>query len=176
VTLTLTPVTLRAARAFIGEHHSHNLPPRAWKFGTSVLDDDGAVAGVGVAGRPKGRGFDDGRALEVLRVCTMGLPNACSKIYAALCRAGFALGHDPIYTYTLARECASCVKAAGFTVDAVLDERDGWDTPARPRVDVDLFGDERTPTEAKVRWIRRRRLSLNAPQSSSSLVLSSRAK
>lgn len=113
----------------------------------------------GAAGRPKARGLDsgyDGDALEVVRVCTTGTRNACSMIYGALCRAGEALGYDPIYTYTLQSECASCVRASGFVVDAELDARPGWDTRSRPRVNVDLFGEERTPTEAKIRWIRRR--------------------
>lgn len=153
------PIDLTQVRRFVGEHHSHNRAKVFWKFGTSVVDDDGRLLGVGAAGRPKARGLDsgyDGDALEVVRVCTTGTRNACSMIYGALCRAGEALGYDPIYTYTLQSECASCVRASGFVVDAELDARPGWDTRSRPRVNVDLFGEERTPTEAKIRWIRRR--------------------
>lgn len=156
--MRLKPIDLAEVRRHVGTHHSHNRAKVFWKFGTSVIADDGTLAGVGAAGRPKARGLDsgyDGDALEIVRVCTTGTRNACSMIYGALCRAGLALGFDPIYTYTLESECASCVKAAGFVVDAQLDARPGWDTLARPRVNVDLFGEEVTPREAKVRWIRR---------------------
>lgn len=152
--MRLAPIDLTAVRRHVGMYHSHNRGKVFWKFGTSVVED-GVLLGVGAAGRPKGRGLDDGTALEIVRVCTTGRRNACSMIYGALARAGLALGYDPIYTYTLASECASCVKAAGFVLDAERPARGGWDCPSRPRVDVDLFGEERNPTEAKVRWIRR---------------------
>lgn len=155
----LAPIDLSAVRKHVGENHSHNRAKVFWKFGTSVVDDvDKSLLGVGAAGRPKARGLDsgyDGDALEIVRVCTTGHKNACSMIYGALCRAGFALGYDPIYTYTLVSECASCVRAAGFVKDAELEARPGWDTPSRPRVNVNLFGEEETPREAKIRWIRR---------------------
>lgn len=157
--MKLTPVDLSTVRKHVGQHHSHNRGKVFWRFGTSVVDDDDELLGVGAAGRPKARGLDsgfDGDALEIVRVCTTGHRNACSMIYGALARAGLALGFDPIYTYTLASECASCVKAAGFVKDAALPERGDWDCASRPRVVTNLFGEALTPTEAKVRWIRRR--------------------
>ncbi len=118
------------------------------------MEIDGVPAGVGIAGRPQARGLDNGTAIEITRVCTIGVPNACSKIYGALTRAAAALGYTDAWTYTLKRECAACVKASGFVADAELPERGSWDTPARPRVATDLFGEERTPVEAKIRWHR----------------------
>lgn len=153
--LTLTPIRLRPAKRYVAEHHSHNkIPTAGWLFGTSVFAN-GELVGVGIAGRPNAKELDTGVAVEVTRVATCGTPNACSRLYAALCRAAAALGYVDAWTYTLASECAACVRAAGFQRDAELPARDGWDTLARPRVNVDLFGEHRTPPGAKVRWHRR---------------------
>lgn len=83
--------------------HRHCEPDRGWLFGTSLwLDDE--LRSVAIAGRPKGRGYDDGRTIEITRVCTLGDPNACSILYGALCRAAKALGYQRAVTYTLADE------------------------------------------------------------------------
>jgi hypothetical protein len=153
ITLHLRPVSLREARAFIGTHHRHNLPPRGWKFGVGV-EVEGELVGVAVASRPVARALDDGQTVEVVRSCTDGTKNVNSKLYGAICRAAAALGYRRVVTYTLASEPGSSLKAVGFTPEAELPVRGGWDTPSRPRVEVDLFGEERTPTEAKVRWVR----------------------
>src|SRR4030095_3127907 len=44
--LTVIPIRLRDAEAFIAEHHRHNAPPRGHKFSIAVCDDDGKVRGV----------------------------------------------------------------------------------------------------------------------------------
>src|SRR5215469_11690831 len=113
IPLELYPIELRNARRFIADHHSHAGEPRAWRFGVGVLAG-GELVGVGIAARPKAGGLDSGRALEITRVATIGTPNACSRIYAALCRAGGALGYVEAWTYTLEGECAVCPRAAGF--------------------------------------------------------------
>lgn len=147
-------MTLRAARRFIGEHHSHNLPPQGWIVGTSAVDDDGKVVGVAMLGRPVGRGMDDGTTAEITRVCTTGTRNACSMLYGAMARAAGAIGYERAITYTLAEECAACVRAAGFVVEAELPERPEWQRSDGARVQVDLFGNDRRPPGAKVRWVR----------------------
>lgn len=153
--LRLVPVTLRQARRFIGERHRHNLPPRGWRFGVGV-EEGGVLVGVGVASRPVARNLDDGVTIEVTRTCTDGTPNANSMIYGALCRAAFALGYRKVVTYTLVEEPGSSLLAAGFHIDAELAETSGWSRVSRPRVERDLFGEERTPQGAKVRWVRER--------------------
>lgn len=147
------PITLREARRFVGEHHRHNLPPVGWKFGVGIHDGQ-QLRGVGIAGQPKARMLQDGLTLELLRVCTDGVPNGCSMIYGALVRAGKALGYRRFVTYTLASEPGASLKAAGFTVDAEVTSGPTWRRDGRPRDDVDLFGNERRPTEDKVRWVR----------------------
>ena len=151
--LKLIPVDLRTARKFIGEHHRHNLPPRGWKFGVGV-ESGGQLVGVAVASRPVARGLDDGMTLEVTRTCTDGTHNANSRLYGAIARAAKSLGYQRLVTYTLQSESGASLRAAGWAEDERLDARGGWDVPSRPRYELDLFGQQRTPQEAKVRWIK----------------------
>lgn len=151
--LTLVPVDLTTARKFVGEHHRHNLPPQGWKLGVGVAKDD-VLVGVAMAGRPVARALDDGRTLEVIRTCTDGTRNANSMLYGAISRAAKALGYDRLYTYTLADEPGSSLRAVGWEVDAELAPRGGWDN-GRARYATDLFGNDRTPKDtAKVRWVK----------------------
>jgi hypothetical protein len=156
VALTLRPVSLEEARRFVGIHHRHNLPPVSWKFGVGV-EAGGELVGVAVAGRPVARGLDDGKTLEVTRTCTVGTANANSMLYGAIARAAKALGYRSLYTYTLAEEPGSSLRAAGWTADATLPPRDRWGTPSsdRYRSQTDLFGNERRPPGPKVRWVKR---------------------
>lgn len=151
----LVPVTLREARRFVGEHHRHNLPPRGWKFGVGLVDEEGLV-GVGIASRPVARELDDGFTVEIVRVCVVDdVRNGCSMLYGALCRAAKALGYRVAVTYTLHTESGSSLKAAGFQAVALLGAR-GADTPGAQRVRAqhDLFGEDRRPAVPKIRWRR----------------------
>lgn len=148
------PITLRDARRFIAAHHRHNQAPGGWLFGVSLVNDQDEVRAVGVAGRPKGRGLQTGRAVEITRVCTLGDHNAASMVYGALCTAAEALGYEVAYTYTLAEEPGISPKAAGFEIDAEIDAREAWEYTGQARVQVDLFGDDRRPPGKKIRWKR----------------------
>lgn len=132
--LTIRPIGLRAANAFVGIEHRHNPPVRGHKFSQSVVDDRGQLRGVGIAGRPVSRILDTGTALEILRVCTDGTPNACSALYGAAARAGVALGYrrEDIFTYTREDEPGTSLLAAGFVRVAYVDPRE-WDRPSRRR-------------------------------------------
>jgi hypothetical protein len=149
---TLVPVTLAEAKRFVDRFHRHNRAPVSWKFGVGLADEAGELVGVAMAGRPVGRGLDLPGNVEIARVCTLGHGNANSRLYGAVLRAAAALGYGRAYTYTLQGESGASLKAVGFVVDAVLDERPTWDTPARRRVQVDLFGEPTRPAGAKVRW------------------------
>lgn len=151
--LRIEPITLREARRFVGVNHRHSLPPRGHLFSVSCTDN-GVRCGVGIAGRPNARHLDDRKTVEILRCCTDGTPNACSKIYGALCQAARALGYEWVFTYTSADEPGTSLKAAGFVRDGETRDED-WSRPSRPRVDRDLFGESRTPDGPKVRWVRR---------------------
>lgn len=156
--LALTPITLAAARRFVTAHHRHNVAPRGWLFGVQLYDASVQLTvGVGIASRPVARALDDGLTVEITRLCLVeGAPkNAASRLYGALCRAAAALGYRLAVTYTLAREAASSVRAAGFHAVAEIAARAAW-SPAEGvnRSQTNLFGEERRPAEAKVRWER----------------------
>lgn len=123
--LELFPITLRAANAFIDQHHRHNKPPRGWKFGVSVVDG-GAVVGVATAGRPVARAFDDGLTLEVNRTCTDGAKNANSMLYGSVWRAAKAMGYKRCITYTQADESGASLRAAGFRKVRDIEPRGSW--------------------------------------------------
>jgi hypothetical protein len=143
VSLSLQPVTLREAAAFIALHHRHHKAPRGWKFGVGVARD-GEVVGVATVGRPVSRVLDDGWTLEVNRCCTDGARNAASMLYGACARAARALGYRRLVTYTLASESGTSLKASGWRV---LWQTAGgsWSCPSRPRTN-------KASTEPKTLW------------------------
>lgn len=142
--LSVVPVTLREANAFVAAHHRHHVPPRGCVFCLGVEDDAGTLRGVAIAGRPVSRMLQDGRTLEVTRVATDGARNACSKLYAAVRRAAPHLGYRRLVTYTLASESGASLRGAGWR--RVADVSGGsWSRPSRGRED-------KHPLAAKVRW------------------------
>lgn len=148
--LDVRPIIRDQAVEFLRAEHRHNkrsLP--GWKFGVGLYIAKQLV-GVGIAGRPSSRVLDGqgaGHYIEVTRVGTTGVKNGCSKLYGALTRAAKALGYCRAYTYTLSHEGGASLRASGWTVDAELAPRSGWDCESRPRDEIDW------PAEAKVRWI-----------------------
>jgi hypothetical protein len=134
MTLRAVPIGLDEANAFVAEHHRHHRPVVGHKFSIGCAADD-AIVGVVIVGRPVSRRRDDGVTLEVTRLCTDGTRNACSFLYGAAARAGFALGYRRIGTYILKSEPGTTVLAAGWRL---IGERGGgsWSVPSRPRVDV----------------------------------------
>lgn len=115
--LELVPVKRDVARAFIREHHRHSRPPVGDVIRVGLVDAAGELVAVAIAGRPVARCLDDGTTLEALRVCTLGQPNACSRLYGALARAAKALGYRRMVTYTLASEPGSSLLAVGFVIE-----------------------------------------------------------
>lgn len=152
--LTLRPIDLSAARAFIREHHRHNLPPPGHKFSIACYDGD-RLCGVAMVGRPIARKLDDGLTLEITRNCTDGTYNACSMLYGACVRAAKAMGYQRIITYTLESEPGTSLKASGWTVCQKNVGGGLWSSPSRPRelTQTTLFGEEvKYSTDKKVRW------------------------
>lgn len=126
--LEIRPITLRAACAFIAEHHRHNKPPRGHKFSVSVWDGD-LLIGVAAAGRPVARHFDDGLTLEVNRSCTFddhGRNGANFMLYAAIWKAAKAMGYRRCITYTQGDETGASIAAAGYIASKTLADRKSW--------------------------------------------------
>ena len=68
---------------------------------------------MAIAGRPVARRLDDGKTLEVLRVCTDGTPNANSFLYGRVKRIAQLMGYEKIITYTLEEESGASLRAVG---------------------------------------------------------------
>jgi hypothetical protein len=132
VSLRVLPVTLAAANDFVRRYHRHHGPRVGHMFSVAVGDAGGTVRGVAIVGRPVARALQDGRTIEVLRVCTDGARNACSKLYATARRASAEMGYTRGLTYILDSENGHSLKASGFVW--LWTTRGGlWDTPARRR-------------------------------------------
>ena len=154
--LSIRPITLRAANAFVAEHHRHNQPTSGHKWSVACYDGE-RLCGVAIAGKPVARKLDDGLTVEIRRVCTDGTQNACSILYGACARVARDMGYKRVITYTLVSENGASLKASGFMN---CGEAGGvsWNMPSRPReiVQVTLFGEERKyPDEKKIRWEKR---------------------
>lgn len=141
--LETAPIAFADAAAFVREHHRHHTPPVGHKFSIAAVDGEDVV-GVVIVGRPVARRRDDGRTLEVTRLCTIGSRNACSFLYGAAARAAFALGYSRIGTYTLKSEPGTSLKAAGWKLIAETPGK-SWSVPTRPRTD-------KHPIEPKLLW------------------------
>lgn len=143
MSLSVCPITLREANAYVERHHRHHGPSRGCIVTLAVADEHG-VRGVAIVGRPVARMLQDGFTAEVTRLCTDGARNACSMLYAAAWRAVRAIGYRRLVTYTLAEEGGSSLRAAGWRL---IGEAGGgsWSRDGRPRVDLH-------PTQEKLRW------------------------
>ena len=121
MTLRIAPVTLAQANGFVERVHRHNKPVVGHRFSVGcevqIDDDEWRLVGVAIVGRPVAPRLDDGKAAEITRLCTDGTKNACSMLYGAARKAARALGHTPIYTYTLPDEGGASLRAAGFQLD-----------------------------------------------------------
>lgn len=115
--LRVIPMTLREANEFVRRQHRHSRAVVGCKFAVGVADDGGVVRGVAIVGRPTSPKIDQKVPAEITRVCTDGARNACSMLYGAARRAARAMGHQPIYTYTLPEEGGASLRAAGFRLD-----------------------------------------------------------
>lgn len=147
--LTVSPITLAEANAFVAKHHRHHKPTVGHIFSVAVSVCD-EVRGVAIVGRPVARALQDGYTAEVNRVAVDGTPNACSMLYATCWRAARALGYRKLITYTLASESGISLRAAGWHVIGQTTGR-SWDVPGRPRVDWHptlATGDDRIRWEA----------------------------
>jgi len=142
--IELRPVKRDDAFPFIKAHHRHHNVPTGYIWCHGVQDDDGALVGVAVCGRPVARELDDGLTTELTRMATDGHPNACSMMYGAWRRAGGTKGYRRGLTYILASEGGASLQASGLRPLWIVKGR-SWDCPSRPRTD-------KHPTEDKVAW------------------------
>ena len=143
--LYIRPIRLTDACKYINLYHRHNIAPQGCKWCLGVYKDDKMV-GVAVCGRPIARHLDDGLTIEVVRVCTDGTRNACSKLYGACVRIAKDMGYKKVITYILDTEDGSSCRSANFKLVAENVGGGSWNCPSRPRRDTpvtqtNLFGE-----------------------------------
>lgn len=141
--LSVMPINLDEANAFVSAHHRHHGPVAGHKFSLAALFAD-SVRGVVICGRPVARAEDDGWTIEVLRLATDGTPNACSFLYRASWRVASAMGYKRGITRILDTENGASLRGAGWKLVG-LSGGGTWSRPSRPRID-------RHPTQGKLLW------------------------
>ena len=146
--LSLAPLSIKAASAFVTEKHRHNKAPQGALFAVGARVG-AQLVGVAIIGRPIARMLADGYTCEVTRLCTDGTPNVCSMLYGAAARAAKALGYRRVITYILTSEPGTSLRASGWLKDADVRAEASWTRTSRTRIN-----DER-PTGAKTRWVRK---------------------
>ena len=144
--LKCKPLTQAEAAAFIGPYHRHHKPVRGDKYRVGCTTEDGRLIGVVQVGRPVSRMLDDGKTLEVVRLCTNGEKNVCSYLYAKAARIARELGYSRIITYILENESGISLEAAGWMYDGITSGGE-WGRASRPR-------ETKAPTCPKQRWVK----------------------
>ena len=129
--LEAVPLELSVANEYVAMHHRHHDPVYRDKYRIGA-SKDGYLVGVVHVGRPVSRMLDDGKTVEVVRLCTDGTKNVCSFLYAKAARIAQEMGYERIITYILCTESGTSLKACGWIEDG---ETSGghWSRPSRKR-------------------------------------------
>ena len=124
MSLTIVPINLSEANAFILSYHRHNKPVQGARFAIGVSDGDRLV-GVATVGRPVARSLDDGLTSEVTRCCVLedAPKGTCSFLYSRCWKIWSAMGGQRLITYTLERESGASLRGAGWRV---IGQTPGW--------------------------------------------------
>lgn len=147
--LKIIPLTLEQSNRFVKKFHRHHAPTvsHRWSIGVGIDGPDWfALAGVAICGRPVARAIPQYTTIEVNRLATGGIPNACSKLYAACARIAKEMGFNEIESSILETESGASLKAAGWAFRRTIKGRN-WNTPARngrrtdqPMCDKKVYG------------------------------------
>lgn len=143
--IVAVPLELTAANKFVADLHRHHDPVYRDKFRVGAMVD-GELVGVVQVGRPVSRNLDDGKTVEVVRLCTDGTRDVCSFLYSRAARIAKEMGYSKIITYILESESGISLKAAGWKQEAVTRGGD-WNRKNRPR-------NTTAPTVPKKRYVR----------------------
>ena len=147
--MTVVPLTLADANAFVTQHHRHNKAVQGHKFSIGAVVDESLV-GVAIVGRPVSRHLDDGLTMEVTRLATLddSPKNVCSFLYRAAWRCWAAMGGQRLITYTLKSESGASLRGADFKnvgISPAWKEGKGWTTRSN-RIWQPVH------SEGKIRW------------------------
>lgn len=150
------PIELKEAQNFINDLHRHHVASHRDKFRIGC-EENGKLVGVVQVGRPVSRNLDDGKTLEVLRLCSDGTKGVCSFLYSRAARVARELGYEKIITYILQTESGTSLRASGWKLEADNVGGSSWDRPGRRREtsnsQLGMFENkEKYPTCKKQRW------------------------
>jgi len=144
--MTIVPLNLSEANKFVAQFHRHNKKVQGAKFSIGLIEDNELV-GVAIAGRPVVRLLDNGKTIEILRVCTKPEhKNANSQLYARMKRICQLMGYEKIITYTLKSESGSSLKAIHAVPVKDVRPQD-WSRQYRRRIKQPVYREE------KIRWL-----------------------
>lgn len=124
-------IELKKANKFVTEHHRHHKAVQGHRFSIGCFEKN-KIVGMAIVGRPRSRKIDQYNTIEVLRLCTDGTKNVCSKLYGASAKAGKVLGYEIIITYILNQEQGTSLRAAGWKYKRISRGGD-WNVLSRPR-------------------------------------------
>lgn len=152
--MEIIPIELRTANEFIVKYHRHHGSVIQHKYSIGLLNE-GHLIGVAINGRPRARILDNGKTIEVIRLCVMDeIKNVCSMLYGACARIAREMGYEKIITYILKSETGISLLASGWILENSECGGKSWNTKSRERFDVDLFGNKKYPDEKKQRWVK----------------------
>lgn len=129
--LKAIPLELKVANDYVSKLHRHHDPVYRDKFRLGATLN-GDLVGVIQVGRPVSRMLDDGKTVEVVRLCTDGTYNACSFLYSKAARIAKEMGYEKIITYILCTESGTSLKASGW-IEETTTNGGSWSRPSRPR-------------------------------------------
>ncbi len=149
---TVTPVTGKAAVAWIAKTHRH-LPKLQGALFAAGVSYDGQLVGVATAGNSPRVWQGTGRIVITRCAAASDLPAVgnhaapvCTMLYGAICKAATALGYREAWTYTLPGEPGTSLRAAGFKPMGHT-RAEEWDRPSRRRSAA-------VCAQSKQRWMR----------------------
>ena len=90
------------------------------KFRVGLVCDKELV-GVAMPSRPVAIALDDGKTIEIVRVCVKEgyyYPNACSMLYGRITKLAKLMGFERVITYTLQKESQTSMKAIGAILES----------------------------------------------------------
>lgn len=149
------PLELKQANDFVDTLHRHHSSVYRDKFRIGAMFNDKLV-GVVQVGRPVSRMLDDGKTVEVVRLCTDGTKDACSFLYSRAARIAKEMGYERIITYILHTEQGASLRACGWVEDGVT-SGGNWSRPSRPR-------QTSAPTCPKKRFVKLLRTEVKADE------------
>lgn len=117
----------------MAKFHRHHKPVIGHRFSLGCINNN-KLLGVAIVGRHISRFIDYKTTVEVLRLCTDGSKNVCSKLYSACRRAARELGYQRIITYILESENGISLKASGWQ-KGPISKGGSWNCKSRKRVD-----------------------------------------